>query len=646
MTVRFKCQSEYQKSFSVPRSRSVSPQRCVPSAGLDSNQMGICREPGLQRRKRPGSLGAARSCSSRFCHDPAVIAARRAPTAASRNMKERSPNAKAPLPPGSPAVLDTPVGPRPAADTRTPGTPDSEWAVRPATGAGSGKPRPSEPGSQSQRSRTVTGEAPTEQQQPSADQVDLTLTRNVGLRSRGQRSEYSRKFGWKKPAPAASPLLTAEQVLFSNNRSVPPSKIHPVSMETEYKESFRGLAQPTGPHPWKRVEHQRLPPFHKELAHSRKEAEHTKDKTQNINNRALSPPRTMPPPPQVYKRCRNPEGGGATDDFTQQVRELRQQAQLYRHRAWGTNFCRNHLSQLLSEHTAAWEPTDTTDSTPHLNDDFSPEPDSCSTSCVEALDLASNFSRKSSADGSGETKASTASPGDQHTAWEEEQDEEKGNTDEEEGRLPTPRLKPKPVQRTHHDLTTPATGGAVLVGKLKSTDDFSPNKQLISGTVTMTTGAENPHRLTKHKEAWSENKATYSSPSPKHEPAFHPHSKPMRMKQAAPPIPTSSPQHVIQGTLRHPDFQHNGELGLQFLPFPRGGCSADEGEPLSHDCEAPFKLITWHEICLFGSQTIVSQCCRGSQQLPALQHPPSWSALRRDGRASGGKDDLTCVVVV
>lgn len=28
----------------------------------------------------------------------------------------------------------------------------------------------------------------------------------------GQRSEYHRQFGWKKPVPAASPLLTAEQV--------------------------------------------------------------------------------------------------------------------------------------------------------------------------------------------------------------------------------------------------------------------------------------------------------------------------------------------------------------------------------------------------------------------------------------------------
>lgn len=67
--------------------------------------------------------------------------------------------------------------------------------------------------------------------------------------------------------------------------------------------------------------------------------------------------------------------------------ELRQQALLYRRRGWGTNFSRGHLSQLLSEHNALWEPTDTTDSatdppTPRLTSDLG------RTSCVEALDLA------------------------------------------------------------------------------------------------------------------------------------------------------------------------------------------------------------------------------------------------------------------
>lgn len=76
-----------------------------------------------------------------------------------------------------------------------------------------------------------------------------------------------------------------------------------------------------------------------------------------------------------------------------QVMELRQKASSYRRRAWGTNFSRDHLSQLLSEHNALWEPTDTSDSAtddraPCLTFDLYQVSDGCNTSCVEALDLA------------------------------------------------------------------------------------------------------------------------------------------------------------------------------------------------------------------------------------------------------------------
>lgn len=76
-----------------------------------------------------------------------------------------------------------------------------------------------------------------------------------------------------------------------------------------------------------------------------------------------------------------------------QVKELRQKALLYRHRAWGTNFSRDHLSQLVSEHNVLWEPTDTTVSaidpaSPCFPPDSSPDRHSYSTSCVEPLDLA------------------------------------------------------------------------------------------------------------------------------------------------------------------------------------------------------------------------------------------------------------------
>lgn len=36
----------------------------------------------------------------------------------------------------------------------------------------------------------------------------------AGGRPGGHRSEYHRQFGWKKPVPGASPLLTAEQVRY------------------------------------------------------------------------------------------------------------------------------------------------------------------------------------------------------------------------------------------------------------------------------------------------------------------------------------------------------------------------------------------------------------------------------------------------
>lgn len=74
------------------------------------------------------------------------------------------------------------------------------------------------------------------------------------------------------------------------------------------------------------------------------------------------------------------------------MKELRQQALSYRRRAWGTNFSRDHLSQLLSEHNALWEPTETTDSatdppTPRPTFDLCHDPDRRSTPRVEALDL-------------------------------------------------------------------------------------------------------------------------------------------------------------------------------------------------------------------------------------------------------------------
>ncbi|XP_075967891.1 nuclear protein MDM1 isoform X2 [Anarhichas minor] len=593
MTVRFKSRSEYQKSFRVFRSRSVSPQRCVPLAGLRSDQMGISREPGLQQRKRLGHGGLAQSCRSLLCPpDPQKslaepAAPRTAPPAASRSRsahrKETSLGPNPPTPPGarvdpgSPADPGPPAGPHPAAD---PGP-----SVEPGAAGKSVKPHPSKLVNQSQLSRPLT--AAPDGQQPSANEVQHALRcragLEAGLRTGGHRSEYHRQFSWKEPATAASPILTAEQMIRSS-RSVPPFKKHPVPLETEYRRSFQGLAPPTEPRLQKHLEHhQRAPLFHVDMTNKKRREESDKKPRPKVDVPALNKAETTPPrPPQVQRGHRIPEGGGATDGDARQVKELRQKASSYRRRAWGANFDRDHLSQLLSEHNALWEPTDSTDSptdppTPRLTlNSRGPSP-------LEALDLASRSSSSSkrssvtsSGDKNNQIKAQTppSPPAEGRTAWGEEEEEE--DTDDEEGRLPTPRLKIRPVQRTHHDLTTPATGGAILVGKLKSRDESSPNKRRCGAAV-------------KQKEAWSDISHTHlpssssSVSSPNHKPAASPASKPIRMKQTSPVAPpplAPPPQHCIQGTLRNADFQHNGELGLRFreLQCPAGGCCSDEGE--------------------------------------------------------------------
>ncbi|XP_071358878.1 nuclear protein MDM1 isoform X2 [Trachinotus anak] len=634
MTVGFKCQSEYQKSYRVPRSRSVSPQRCALLAGLRTDQMGISREPGLQRRKRLGPAGLAQSCTSLLCPsdpqqsraEPTAHPQRRGPSAAARSRsahrKEPSLNPGPPTPPESraepesPIQPKTPAGPRPAADPGPPerprGAADPGPSAEPGRPGRSTKPHPSQPDSQPQPSHPLT--AAPDGQEPSANEVEHALRWRVGLRSGGQRSgsqrsEYHRQFGWKKPAAAASPMLTAEQVLYSSSRSVPPFKKKPISMVTEYQRSFQGLAPPTKPRLRKNLEHQRVPLFHTHMANKKRREESQKKSRPDHDvptpqNDDTTPP---PPPPQVQRGHRIPEKGGATDGDALQVKQLRQQASSYRRHAWGTNFSRHHLCQLQSDHNTLWEQTDTTDSatdppTPRLTFDLCEDPDNRSTSCVEALDLASRSSassKRSSVVGSGQihntnknTQIKAQSPpspaAGRRTAWggeEEGEEEGEGNTDEEEGRLPTPRLKMRPVQRTHHDLTTPATGGAILVGKLKSSDESSPHKQQRSGSAVSTAaGADTAvNTPVKQKEAWSENNHPPSSgSSPDHKPA----SKPIRMKQTPPPPPVPlvpPPLHCIQGTLRHPDFQHNGELGVRFRErqCSGGGCGSDEDDRLS-----------------------------------------------------------------
>ena len=51
-----------------------------------------------------------------------------------------------------------------------------------------------------------------------------------------------------------------------------------------------------------------------------------------------------------------------------QVAALRRQARWYRRRAWGVNFCREHLNQLQSQNNFLWEPAETVSPDPSRQD--------------------------------------------------------------------------------------------------------------------------------------------------------------------------------------------------------------------------------------------------------------------------------------
>ncbi|XP_055009720.1 nuclear protein MDM1 isoform X3 [Boleophthalmus pectinirostris] len=584
MKVNFK--TEYQRSY---RSKTVSPQLSAPSAGLRSDHMGISREPCLQRRKKFDSHHPLQSCGTP--HKTLTIDAHSLKTPAA-------------LPPSEP---DPPLEPQ---STRQPSNKNMD-TVKPETSD-----------QFVMKSQQQSSNSPALLNPQGSSTYDHALRRKAGLRVARHRSdrhktEYSRQFALKMAPTPPSPTLTAyEQALYSSHSTVPPFKKHPVSMDTEYQQSFQGLAPPTGSRLLRNLEHERTPLFHTQV-------QKRKNKSVPKNNPCLkcespspeikvrqqssSKPMSSDHAPSNIKKHRVlteyesrfcyplrhiPEETDATTSHTLQIKELREQALSYRRRAWGTNFSRDHLSQLLSEYNALWEPTETINSTEgpesaclDLCEVSSAGPGSGRSSCLEALDLASNASRSSCRDSAvgskdGESnqtnktmKTNATTTQSLHSLIVEDilplQEDDKSDG-EKEGRLPTPKLKMFPIQRTHLDLTTPATGGAILVGNLKGTDEVNQR----SGTANSNAGTSE-HIPVKPKEAWTADPTLNKAAS-----------KPIPSKNTPPlgaALPPTVPLYCIQGTLRNADFQHNGHLGLKATERKCAtvSCHSDEDDRLS-----------------------------------------------------------------
>ncbi|XP_019398800.1 PREDICTED: nuclear protein MDM1 isoform X2 [Crocodylus porosus] len=338
-----------------------------------------------------------------------------------------------------------------------------------------------------------------------------------------------------------------------------------------------------------------------------------------------------------------------------EVKELREKAKSYRQQVHGTHFSRYHLNQILSDNNSLWDVSSNSSSEETISNNIkaldlagvlekqrSPNP------AILQQPESAKYTQQKNTEKLGMSDASTV-PVRRRLVWGEQEKkeqmenqlpavkEEEGkekkqetagaqkleendqevnveNKIEEEnasllnssadaselssvsskkgGRLPTPKLKELGGgQRTHHDLTTPAVGGAVLVSPPKVTSpspqqrkkevletDASAYKQVIreaskrkssrhegeveavSQLTSPAAGLKTLDPLPLRKDFWPATKASdeRASPAPAHAECSITSPVLKSVKEH-----TSSywgPSRRIQGTLRDPEFQHNGNV--------------------------------------------------------------------------------------
>uniref|UniRef100_A0A8C9RYL0 Nuclear protein MDM1 n=1 Tax=Scleropages formosus TaxID=113540 RepID=A0A8C9RYL0_SCLFO len=469
----------------------------------------------------------------------------------------------------------------------------------------------------------LTPPEPEEPKQLPGPKVHRGLRTRAGFRTKDHKgglysSEYQRQFLWKAPA-VSSPLLAAEQVLtpyFSHGNKIfflliPPFKTDPLILESEYRRNFRGSPPPQGPRLHRDLEDREGALFQSENVSPESAAKVVSSWSTVVFLQKLKT--------EYNSNYRSPlqyryKDGiwmkalifGTTADMSGfQVRELREKAEAYRKRAWGTHFSRDHLSQILSEHNQLWEASTTSSAVMDLH----------GSSPLHALDLASQ--RNSVGDGMDQGLHDVATlPVQKRLAWEDatkgdgpelksqlerEQEKEKqhsekqeeevinkqdtdneyhlslesiSDTSRDEGRVPTPKLKTiAVVPRTHHDLTTPVTGGAILVSPLKLKDpqsNFQRSETPLGRAfkhVSQTSIHQEPGRVLQVspavglstldpiplREDFLETELhPEDPPAPCHDRSFQKHNGcgPSHLSITAPAV-------RIQGKLRDPEFQHN-----------------------------------------------------------------------------------------
>ncbi|XP_040838006.1 nuclear protein MDM1 isoform X3 [Ochotona curzoniae] len=355
-----------------------------------------------------------------------------------------------------------------------------------------------------------------------------------------------------------------------------------------------------------------------------------------------------------------PDQGSLNAMWYAEVKELREKAEFYRKRVQGTHFSRDHLNQIVSDNNRCWDVSSTTSSEGTVSSniralDLAGDPTGPKTlkECPEEKGHVLEEPQTKSMEQLGMSGAPTV-PVRRRLAWDaedtgdNEQEEPRGEKEAEEvdvreqeeeeakeeqvctghlekldtqeksqadkmregsdsssessatgGRLPTPKLRALGgIQRTHHDLTTPAVGGAVLVSPSKVKPPAPEQRK----RVAPQDGLETPKKDCTKKENRAISLLTSPAagiktvdPLPLREdteisiPKFTEATLPVSAVPESPannPGQPSSLPHApsywhpsrrIQGSLRHPEFQHNvGKTRMRNLQLHQHEAFDDE----------------------------------------------------------------------
>uniref|UniRef100_A0A8B9PW90 Nuclear protein MDM1 n=1 Tax=Apteryx owenii TaxID=8824 RepID=A0A8B9PW90_APTOW len=330
-----------------------------------------------------------------------------------------------------------------------------------------------------------------------------------------------------------------------------------------------------------------------------------------------------------------------------EVKELRARAKAYRQRIEGTHFSRYHLNQILSDNNSLWDVSSSSSSEEGISNNIraldlagvseketSPSPKALHQPASREELHQDSTEKKSLSDAStvpvkrrlvwGEQEGTEKRDNQPSTEEEEKENEQvavvtqelndKDATEDKKiegenalvlnssvassdsssvssrtgGRLPTPKLRALGgAQRTHHDLTTPAVGGAVLVSPPKSKSS-SPQRRTRGLGTDPSPAKQGAREASKRRSCWPDVEVEAASlltsppaglgtldPLPLRQDQWpgnsvydervslasehQEHSSPPHMLKAAEDrsTPYWSPSRRIQGTLKDPEFQHN-----------------------------------------------------------------------------------------